>query len=52
MDFHTQNKEKVWAFFDYFIKNIKVFDPLDRDIMTPDEEGDEQVVSTKAADLK
>ena len=51
-DFHSQNRDKVWAFFDFFINNIKVFDPLDRDIITQDEEGEDQVINTKAADLK
>lgn len=31
---------------------MQVFDPLDRDIFTDDEEGDPQVVSIKAADLR
>lgn len=40
-------------FFDHFIKNIKVFDPLDRDILTFDDElEEEKVVSTKTADLR
>ena len=51
-DFHRQNRDKVWAFFDSFINNIKVFDPLDRDITTQDEEGEDQGINTKAADLK
>jgi hypothetical protein len=52
MDFHKKNREKVKAFFDSFVKKIKVFDPLDRDIKTTDEEGDEQVISIKAAALR
>ena len=34
------------------MKNIKVFDPLDRDIFTDDDEGESQIVSIKAAALK
>ena len=28
--YHRKNRQKVWAFYKFFIKNIKVFDPLDR----------------------
>lgn len=51
-DFHSKNRRQVKQFFDAFVKNIIVFDPLDRDIMTPDDDGEDQVINTKSADLK
>lgn len=46
------NKSRVKNFFDYFLANIQVFDPLDRDIFTDDDDGEPQVVSIKAKYLK
>lgn len=52
VDFHEQKRIQVQKFFNAFVENIIVFDPLDRDIMTQDEEGEEHVISVKSADLK
>ena len=50
--FHQEHRNQVKKFFKFFVENLIVFDPLDRKIIQQDEEGEDEEINVKSADLR